>query len=88
MTMERDKAFNSTDAPFFRVFRSSIRTFTIVRDAHCSECIPCRRVTVIGETLITLKMNALMPYVRLDWQIYLAFQNKSPNKFVIFWQEQ
>lgn len=28
--MERDKALNSTDALFSRVFRSTIRTFTIV----------------------------------------------------------
>lgn len=66
MAMERDKALNSADAPFLRVFRSTICTFTIVRDAHCSECIPHRRVTVIGEILIALKINASMPYVRLD----------------------
>lgn len=65
MAMKRDKALNSADAPFFRIFRSAIRTFTIVRDAHCSECILRRRVAVIGETLITLKINASMPYVRL-----------------------
>lgn len=37
MAIKRDKALNSADAPFFRIFRSAIRTFTIVRDAHCSE---------------------------------------------------
>lgn len=67
MAMERDKAFNSTDALFFRVFCSTIRTFTIVRDARCNECIPRRRVAVIGETLIALKINASMSCIRLEW---------------------
>jgi len=61
MAMKRDKTLNSADAPFFRVFRSDIRTFTIVRDAHCGECILYKYVTVIGETLIILKINASIP---------------------------